>query len=165
MKTVYLGLGSNVGDRERTLQQALHRLQASGMRVKRISPVYETEPVDYHDQRWFLNLVAEVETDLLPMQMLSRVQKIEIELGRKRTIVKGPRVIDIDILFYGGFVIQTGRLVVPHERAHERRFVLAPMVDLMPEMKHPALRRTMRDLLGGVSGQTARKVESSIHIE
>lgn len=162
MKTVYFGLGSNVGDRERTLQLAIDRLHASGMTVKRLSPVYETEPVDYHDQRWFLNLVAEVETELLPLQLLARVQKIEIELGRKRILAKGPRVIDIDILFYGSFVIETGRLVVPHPAAHERRFVLAPMVDLAPEMKHPALRRTMRDLLGSVMGQSARKVETAI---
>jgi 2-amino-4-hydroxy-6-hydroxymethyldihydropteridine diphosphokinase len=157
MKTVYLGLGSNIGEREQALQKALDRLGDAGVHVKRVSGVYETEPIGLADQRWFLNLVVEAETDLLPLQLLGRLQKIEVELGRRRATSQGPRTIDIDILFFGSFVIQAGRLVVPHPRLHERRFVLAPMVELTPDLRHPVFRRTMRDLLGSLSGQTVRR--------
>src|SRR5689334_12552845 len=101
MKTVYLGLGSNVGDRERNLSAAVERLAAPDLRLLRESPHYETEPVDYTDQRWFLNMVVEAETGLFPLQLLQRTARIERELGRVRTIPKGPRTIDIDILLYG----------------------------------------------------------------
>ena len=156
MKTVYLSLGSNVGDREAMLQAALDRLRETGVNIRRLSPVYETEPQDRRDQGWFLNLVAEAETELFPMQLLGRVQRIELNLGRRRGVAQGPRTIDIDILLYGGVVIDTSRLTVPHARLHERRFVLAPMVDLAPELRHPVFRRSMRELLGGLSGQQAR---------
>ena len=159
MKTVYLSLGSNIGDREQMLQSALVRLQAPGLTIKRISSVYETEPVDFKEQRSFLNLVAEAETELFPMMLLSRIQKIELQLGRKRTgPAKGPRTIDIDILLYGASRVHSARLEIPHPRMHERRFVLAPMVELAPDLRHPELHRTMRDLLAGLEGQKIRKV-------
>jgi len=100
-KTVYLSLGSNIGDRARNLQAALEQLGAPDLRVVRTSPAYETEPVEYTAQRWFLNLVAEAGTELLPMQLLLRIGRVERALGRVRTVPKGPRTIDIDILFYG----------------------------------------------------------------
>ena len=165
MKTVYLGLGSNIGDREQTLQSAIDRLQAPDLVVKRLSPVYETEPMDFKEQRQFWNMVVEVETDLFPMMLLSRIQKIELALGRKRVgPAGGPRTLDIDILFYGGFTVHSGRLEIPHPRLHERRFVLAPLVDLAPDFRHPQLHKTVRELLAGVQGQKARKLDISLRM-
>ena len=159
MKIVYLSLGSNIGDREQMLQSALDRLQAPDLKIQRISSVYETEPVDFKEQRSFLNLVAEAETELFPMMLLSRIQKVELQLGRKRTgPAKGPRTIDIDILLFGASRVHSARLKIPHPRMHERRFVLAPMVELAPDLRHPELHRTMRDLLAGLEGQKIRKV-------
>ncbi len=116
LKTAYLGLGSNLGDREANLRAAIERLRTPDLRVLRISPVYETEPVDYTEQRWFLNLVVEAETDLFPMQLLARVASIERALGRVRVVPKGPRTIDIDILLYGKAVIRSAALEIPHPR-------------------------------------------------
>jgi 2-amino-4-hydroxy-6-hydroxymethyldihydropteridine diphosphokinase len=159
MKTVYLGLGSNIGDREAMLQAAIDQLHAEEVRIVRVSSVYETEPMDVHGQRWFLNLVAEAQTDLFPMQLLARTGKLEQQLGRRRLVAKGPRTIDIDILFYGNFVIRTPKLIIPHERFAERRFVLAPLAELAPELRDPVSRCSIRELLGKVAGQTIRKVE------
>ena len=142
MKTAYLGLGSNIGDREAHLEAAIEKLAP----VRR-SPIYETEPVDYVQQRWFLNLVVELETSLFPMQLLTRIQKIERDLGRVRNIPKGPRTIDIDILLFGDAVIRTPKLVIPHPRMAERRFVLAPLADLAPDLRHPVTRLTIREML------------------
>ena len=108
------------------MRAAIERLGAPGLRVLRVSAVYETEPVDYTDQRWFLNLVVEAETSLFPLQLLARAQKIERVLGRVRTVPKGPRIIDIDILLYGTAVMHGAKLEIPHPRMAERRFVLAP---------------------------------------
>jgi 2-amino-4-hydroxy-6-hydroxymethyldihydropteridine diphosphokinase len=142
------------------LQSALDRLHAPDLRIMRVSSVYETEPVDFKEQRHFLNLVAEAETDLFPLLLLARIQKVELQLGRKRAgPPKGPRTIDIDILFYGRFTIQSARLEVPHPRMHERRFVLAPMIELAPDLRHPTVGRTMRELLAGLEGQQIRKTD------
>ncbi len=157
MKLIYLSLGSNLGDREQALREAIRLLEAPDLRVLRVSSIYETEPQEVRGQPWFLNLVAEAETSLLPRQLLARVRKIERELGRKRQAAKGPRTIDIDILLYGNFVIETGELTAPHPRMANRRFVLEPMCELAPELRHPVLRRTMRELLGGTLGQVVRK--------
>ena len=157
-KTVYLGLGSNVGNREEMLQKAIDRLHSRELRIERTSSVYETEPQGRRNQRWFLNLVAEARTDLFPRQLLGRIAKIEQELGRRRMLANGPRTIDIDILFFGGFVVETPELTIPHPRLAERRFVLAPMVELVPELRDPVTRRTMRELLAATTGQEVRKV-------
>jgi 2-amino-4-hydroxy-6-hydroxymethyldihydropteridine diphosphokinase len=159
MKTAYLSLGSNMGDRHKALTDALCRLESRELNVRRTSSVYETEPVDMRGQPWFLNLVVEVETSLFPMQLLKRTSKIELDLGRKRLAASGPRTIDIDILLYGAFVIDTASLVVPHPRMTERRFVLEPLAELSPELRHPVLRRTVRELLARTAGQVVRKVE------
>lgn len=158
MKTVYLGLGSNLGDREQMLQAAIDGLHSAGVRVTRTSSVYETEPRGRRNQRWFLNLVVEAETDLFPRQLLGRIARIEQQLGRRRISVNGPRTIDIDILFYGSFVVETSELTIPHPRFAERRFVLAPMVELAPELRDPVSRRTMRELLPTTAGQAIRKI-------
>ncbi|MBZ5583636.1 MAG: 2-amino-4-hydroxy-6-hydroxymethyldihydropteridine diphosphokinase [Acidobacteriia bacterium] len=157
MRTLYLSLGSNIGDREANLHAALERLAAPGLRVLRVSPVYETEPVDYTDQRWFLNLVAEADTDLFPLQLLARVNRIERAMGRVRTVPKGPRIIDIDILLYGHAKVHSERLEIPHPRMAERRFVLAPLADLAPDLRHPVAHRTVRELLEAAPPQVIRK--------
>jgi 2-amino-4-hydroxy-6-hydroxymethyldihydropteridine diphosphokinase len=156
VKTVYFSLGSNIGDRERNLHAALEQLNAAGIRVVRVSPVYETEPVDLTAQRWFLNLVAEAETGLFPLQLLARTQKIERALGRVRTIPKGPRTIDIDILLYGNIVMNSQGLEIPHPRMTERRFVLVPLADLAPDLRHPVTRKTVREMLDATPSATVR---------
>jgi 2-amino-4-hydroxy-6-hydroxymethyldihydropteridine diphosphokinase len=155
LKTVYLSLGSNIGDREANLRAAIDRLGPV-----RESPIYETEPVDYLDQRWFLNMAVELETDLFPRQILSRVQKIERELGRERRIPKGPRTIDIDILLYGDVVVRTPALEIPHPRMTERRFVLAPLADLAPNLRHPVTHLTIRELLAAAPPAAVRLLHS-----
>jgi 2-amino-4-hydroxy-6-hydroxymethyldihydropteridine diphosphokinase len=142
LKTAYLSLGSNIGDREANLWTALDELHP-----ERVSPIYETEPVDYRDQAWFLNVVAEVRTDLFPRQFLAMTQRIERELGRVRTIAKGPRTIDIDILLFGSTVVHAKDLEIPHPRMAERRFVLQPLADLAPEVRHPVTHRSVRQML------------------
>ena len=156
MKTVYLSLGSNVGDREGNLRAALEHLNQAGIRILRVSPVYETEPVDLTGQRWFLNLAAEAEADLFPRQLLARTQKIERALGRVRTVPKGPRTIDIDILLFGNVVMNSQGLEIPHPRMAERRFVLIPLADLAPDLRHPVTRKTVREMLEAAPAATVR---------
>ena len=157
MKTVYLSLGSNIGDREANLRAAIERLPAAGVNVLRVSPIYETEPVDYTAQAWFLNLVLEGDTELFPMQLLSRTSRIERELGRMRGVPKGPRTIDIDILLYGRRVVRSGSLEIPHPRMSERRFVLAPLADLAPDLVHPVTHRTVREMLDAAPAQIVKQ--------
>jgi 2-amino-4-hydroxy-6-hydroxymethyldihydropteridine diphosphokinase len=159
MKKIYLGLGSNVGDREANLRAAIARLGAPDLRVLRVSPVYETEPVGYADQRWFWNAVAEAETELFPLQLLARAGQIERALGRRRSIPNGPRTIDIDVLLYGATIMKSPALEIPHPRMTERRFVLAPLADLAPELRHPVLRRSVRELLDAAPQAAVRRVD------
>ena len=160
MKLTYLSLGSNIGDRDANLRTAIERLAAPGLRLLRVSPVYETEPVDYTDQRWFLNLVLEAETSLFPLQLLVRVQKVERVLGRVRTVPKGPRIIDVDILLYGTAVMHGGKLEIPHPRMAERRFVLVPLNDLAPALRHPVNRKTVAELLHAAPPAVVRLIHS-----
>jgi 2-amino-4-hydroxy-6-hydroxymethyldihydropteridine diphosphokinase len=159
LKLVYLGLGANMGDREASLRAALDQLDAPDLRLRRVSGFYETEPIGFRDQPWFLNLAAEFETDLLPEQVLHRMQKVESEMGRVRTIANGPRTIDIDILLFGDAVVTTGELEIPHPRYRERRFTLAPLAELNPDLTDPVTGRTMGEMLAGLSGQSIRKIE------
>jgi 2-amino-4-hydroxy-6-hydroxymethyldihydropteridine diphosphokinase len=145
-KAVYLSLGSNLGDRARNLQDAIERLGSLGV-VEAVSGIYETEPVGLQHQPWFLNCALLLRTRLMPRQLLSAVMRIEQALGRKRTVPKGPRVIDIDILLFGTSVIDVPTLVVPHSAMHERRFVLQPLAEIAPAVRHPVLRRSVRELL------------------
>jgi len=157
MKTVYLSLGSNLGDRATLLSEALRMIESPRLHVRRVSPIYETEPQDVKTQPWFLNLVAEVETDLFPRQLLSRLKGFERRLGRRRRVSKGPREIDIDILLFGDAVIDTQELTVPHPRMPERRFVLQPLADLAPELRHPLLKKTVREMLATTMQQAVRR--------
>ena len=157
MKTAYLSLGSNVGDRERHLQSAIDLLDSAGIRVIRRSSMYETEPQDLRSQAWFLNMVVEVETSLFPRQLLHAIQRIEKELGRKRMIAKGPRTIDIDIVLFGSFVVSTAALEIPHPRFPQRRFVLEPLAELAPDLRHPVSHKTVHEMLAGTRDQIVRR--------
>ena len=157
MKTVYLALGSNIGDREAHLHQALETLQSRDLRLRRASSLYETEPMGLREQSWFLNLVAEFETELFPKQLLQRLHRIERALGRRRTIVNGPRTIDIDIVLYANAVVKTPELEIPHPRYRERRFVLEPLAELNPALRDPETRQTIAAMLETVRTQSVKR--------
>jgi len=157
LKRIYLSLGSNLGDRVQHLARALEQLAAPDLHVLRSSPIYETEPVDYANQGWFLNLVVEAETTLFPKQLLHRTQRIERDLGRIRTIPKGPRTLDIDILFYAQSTVRTPELEIPHPRVAERRFVLAPLADLSPALRHPVTHKTVAQMLDAAPPQKLQR--------
>lgn len=157
MKVVYLGLGSNIGDREAHLRRALDELQARDLRLRRVSSLYETEPMGLREQPWFLNQVAEFETELFPLQLLSRIRRIENRLGRRRTVVNGPRRIDIDILLFGDIVMKTAELELPHPRYRERRFVLEPLAELNAALRDPETGQTVAAILAAVHGQISRR--------
>jgi 2-amino-4-hydroxy-6-hydroxymethyldihydropteridine diphosphokinase len=146
-KTVFLSLGSNLGDRAKNLNDAIAALGHASVQVVRVSSVYETEPVDYLDQPWFLNCVVEAETELGALELLRALRGIEAQLGSKKLIAKGPRLIDIDILFYGNEVIDTPELQVPHPRMHLRRFVLEPLAEIAPQFRHPILGLSAAEML------------------
>jgi len=145
-RNVFLSLGSNVGDREANLRDATTRLEALGS-IVRASAFYETEPVDFLDQPWFLNCVVQLETGLSAETLLQRLLEIERAMGRERLQPKGPRLIDLDILLYGDEVISQPGLTIPHPAMQERRFVLAPLVEIAPDIVHPVLHETAKELL------------------
>ena len=148
MVRAFLGVGSNLGGREKNLSRAKILLEKrKGVKVAKVSPVYETEPVGGPPQGKYLNAVWEIETDLGAEELLKVLLQIESELGRKRRLRNEPRPIDLDILFYGSEVIRRPGLVIPHPRLHEREFVLRPLADLAPAFVHPELRKTVRRLL------------------
>ena len=147
MSTVYLSLGSNLGERDRNISRAISSFRERNVRVVRESPLYETEPVDLREQPWFLNCVVEVEWDGEPDELLETLHEIERYLGRARRVRNGPRVIDMDILFFGNQIIDLPQLEIPHPRLADRRFVLVPLNDLAPGFRHPALHTTVAELL------------------
>jgi 2-amino-4-hydroxy-6-hydroxymethyldihydropteridine diphosphokinase len=149
MPIVYLALGSNLGNRSENLLSAIHSLEPD-IRVINCSPVYETPPWGYEDQPKFLNQVIEGETVLAPGDLLAYIKKIEDQIGREETFRYGPRLIDIDILFYDDLVIDTPPLIIPHHRIPERAFVLIPMANLSSDFRHPVLGVTIEHLLGNV---------------
>jgi 2-amino-4-hydroxy-6-hydroxymethyldihydropteridine diphosphokinase len=147
VEIVYLSLGSNIGDRAANLKAAIAALADPGVRVIKVSAFYETEPVDYLRQDWFLNCVVEGETDLAAAALLKNLRGIEARMGSTKVIVKGPRILDIDILLYGDETIATPELQVPHPRMTQRRFVLVPLAEIAPGLRHPSWNMSAKELL------------------
>lgn len=147
--TVTLALGTNLGDRPGNLRSAIAALPPAVMVLEQ-SPVYETLPWGVIDQPSFLNMVITGETDLPPHELLKELKELEARLGRLPSFHYGPRKIDIDILFYDNLILDTPELTLPHPHLHERAFVLVPLADLIPELIHPVLGKTMRELLAGM---------------
>lgn len=146
-KTVYLSLGSNLGDREKNLCTAIVELAEAKVQVTRISSFYETEPVDLLEQPWFLNCVVQGETEVPALDLLQALRGIESRMGSKKLVHKGPRRIDLDILLYGDETIDTPDLQVPHPRMLRRKFVLVPLAEIAPNLQHPCWSGTVTELV------------------
>jgi len=142
---VYLGLGSNLGNREKNLENAITEI-AKFATISKRSSIIETEPVGYRDQGMFLNMALEIFTPLSPLELIFRLQEIEHKMGRVREIKDGPRTIDLDILIYNQEVLRQKNLEIPHPRMSERMFVLSPLNEIAPELKHPTLNQTIKQL-------------------
>lgn len=153
-EVVYLGLGANLGDKVDNCLRALKILSSSGQnQIQAVSSLYKTEPIGYREQDWFINCVAEMVTSLSPCFLLQLLQEIEKQMGRTKTFQWGPRVIDLDILFYGTEVIEEADLIIPHPHLHERGFVLIPLAELAPDLLHPVLKKSIKELLKGIEGE------------
>ena len=162
MPYVFIGIGSNMGDKRQYIASAMESMKEK-CNILKISPLYETEPVGYKSQQWFLNCAAKIQTKLSPHDILEFLAAIEKKLGRVRTINNGPRTIDLVILFYDDEIINTQDLQIPHPRAHERLFVLMPLNDIEPNLMHPVLRKRIFELTESLkSPEEVRK--SKIHL-
>jgi 2-amino-4-hydroxy-6-hydroxymethyldihydropteridine diphosphokinase len=156
-KLAYLSLGSNMGDRAGNLRATVDRLRDFG-EVVAVSSLYETEPVEFTAQPWFLNCAVELDTERTPHELMAGILEIEQQMGRQRTQKKGPRSIDIDILLFGNLTVDTTGLTVPHPALHQRRFVLEPLAEIASGVRHPQLKQTIRELRDALPpGQTVRK--------
>lgn len=148
-----------MGDREKNLRDAIARLERTG-RVIAVSSFYETEPVDFTEQAWFLNCALALETAETAEKLMRRILQMESAMGRQRLQKKGPRIIDIDILLFSGQIIDSPELTVPHPAMHQRRFVLEPLAEIAPALRHPVLDKTIAELLSELpAGQTVRKYQ------
>lgn len=162
MPTIFLSLGSNIGDREKNLRAAMSALGEADVRVSRVSSFYETEPVDLREQPWFLNCVVQGETEVPALDLLLRLREIESRMGSKKLVPKGPRLIDLDILLYGNETIDTPELQVPHPRMLLRKFVLVPLAEIAPGLTHASWKGSVSQLLAHLSDSSVvRKLAGS----
>ncbi|MEW6108784.1 MAG: 2-amino-4-hydroxy-6-hydroxymethyldihydropteridine diphosphokinase [Nitrospirota bacterium] len=146
MSIAYIGIGSNIGNRQKNCLKALELLEANGLEVTEESSMYETEPWGVEDQPHFINMAVEVKTELSPGELLFLLKKIEHEMGRGDTAKWGPRIIDLDILLYDDLEINENSLIIPHPLMHKREFVLEPLSEIAPEKVHPALKKKIGEL-------------------
>ena len=153
-RAVFIGIGANLGSVRENFARAVRSIEKCA-RLVAVSSLYESDPVGLEDQPKFTNAVVKVETELSPFELLDRLKAIEKEIGRKKTVRWGPRIIDLDIIFYEDLVIATDSLVIPHPRAHERRFVLEPLLEIEPSAWHPVKNMAVRDICSGLGGSQA----------
>lgn len=163
MVTTYIALGTNIGEREDNLRAALRHLPDVGVHIQRVSSVYETEPVDFVDQDWFLNAVCEAETELDALDLLRALRLIEAQMGSRKSFAKGPRLMDLDVLLYGMETIDTPELQVPHPRMLDRKFVLVPLAEIAPTLRHPTWKSGVTQLLATTSdhSQVRKSLDAS----
>ena len=163
MHTIYLGLGTNLGDRLRNLQKAISSLSPV-MSVTAVSPIYQSDPWGVTDQPPFLNLCVEATTNLNPQTLLHYLKNLEAELGRQKTIKWGPRLIDVDILLYDDKIVETDSLTIPHPFMAERAFVIIPLADIAPDLYHPVCHKTIAELKTAVDQSTLHKISDTISL-
>ena len=164
-KIVYLSLGSNLGERAENLRTAIARLRDLG-EVVAVSSFYETEPVEVASQPWFMNCAVKLDTEKMPRQLISGILNLEQDMGRQRKQPKGPRAIDLDILLFGGSIVEMKGLTIPHPRMHERRFVLEPLAEIAADIRHPVLKYSIRELRDALPpGQTVNKLPAESVME
>lgn len=153
MFIAYIGIGSNLGNREENCEKAIYLLEQKGIKVTKRSSFYETEPWGVKEQPKFINMAVEIETYLKPEELLRTIKEIENEIGRRSSTRWGPRIIDLDILFYNDLILRTPELEIPHPLIHERDFVLKPLSEIAPDKIHPVLKKTIKELLNWYKSQ------------
>ncbi|HXP68777.1 MAG TPA: 2-amino-4-hydroxy-6-hydroxymethyldihydropteridine diphosphokinase [Candidatus Dormibacteraeota bacterium] len=154
MNTAYLSLGSNMGDRAENIARAIAALRQRGVRVTQESSLYETEPLEIRDQPWFLNCAIAAETEFSPERLMEVLLEIEREMGRERLVLRGPRLIDMDILLYGSDIVRGSGLEIPHPRMAERKFVLVPLAEIAEEVNHPVAMMTIAEMLAATADRS-----------